>query len=187
MCVCVKIVKCSPAPESHTVGYSKVQHFYERIHIVVFFVCLFVFQFLVNFLFHETFQWKKKNYVNLFCCFFFKFSDKRFTPNNTTTTTTTSVSSSPISEKRSTITVTKKSSNKQHVNQAIIVPPVANSTLHAKGRWSQSNTFHVVVTVAVAVDTVCHPEFICRFANISLAFCSLFLRRMLCVCVFVCN
>lgn len=83
---------------------------------------------------------EKKLHVKLFRCFFASFSDKRFTLNNTTATavaaatTARSVSSSPISEKRSTITVTKKSSNKQHVNQTIIVPPVANSTLHAKGR-----------------------------------------------------
>lgn len=140
-----KMFTCAWIPLSSS--YSKVQHtfFYEqtKTNALIEWRFLFVFNFVNFLLFSWDISMEEDNKIYMWI-YFAVFLDKRFTPNNTaapqTTTTPQSVSSSPIAEKRSTITVTKKSSNKQHVNQTIIVPPVANSTLHAKGRWSQSNT-----------------------------------------------
>lgn len=72
-------------------------------------------------------------------CEFHFTADKRFPANNNLQTTTVT-SSSPVSEKRTTITVNKKSSSAtKHVNQT--TAPVANKTSHAKGERCISISF----------------------------------------------
>lgn len=66
--------------------------------------------------------------------------DKRFSGNNNNNQTA-SATSSPVSEKRSSITASKKTTltAKQHVNQSIV--PVANKTSHVKGERFLSYLF----------------------------------------------